>query len=341
MENSQISTNDFIGNDTEVSKLIAWLNDWYSGKKQQKYAIIGSKQGNGKTMLTRALSNSFHACLLEITPYDVYSKEDVQEVKQKLNMDTLYHMNANKLILIDDIEDYPKYAKQQFMNDVQKLCKHPIIYTTRQLYKLPDKFKSAAVICQLRKPTPTEMRQILQIVIDKNNINISTELLNTIVKEAPSVRAAINSLYGSTVSIVYKTKLPLWLKLIHAKQGALRQPVDRFLLYTLAGCCTDINKIEYLSNLLAKAEYRFKDIDCFLINKSKVTLPNKPFIARRQEKKLTVDEQLMCKSLHISTSIYNNEYKFLHSTAQQEPITRKKNKKIKPVIDATSLADFY
>ncbi len=352
MEHYPNSFRGFIGNEIEINKLQAYLNDFLQGNVvNESQILIQGKSGTGKTFLTKILAEYYEIPILRITPEDIKTHSDLSHLKQIINSIPINTTSKYKLIIIEDLQDYDKKTKIQFniMNSIPKLSNNPIIYTFNgDLYPLQKSFKDSSLIIKLTKPNTNQTYLYLEHVAKERKIKISEDTILEIAKKAPSVCSAVNSLYSCFVNKSYSSKLSIWDKFYGVKARTLKEDIDYNSLNIIALNTDDPSTLLYLSNLSHKAEYfNFKkDIDKHLLNNINIKL-NKRIATMKTTifKNHSTRIKEIAKELHVSANTLFQEYKFLLD--KEDKPRRKKatvktiKQKQKPKPISSSLSKFF
>ena len=193
--------NDFIGNEKAKQQLTDWLNKFYhSTKNTNPYAIIQGYTGNGKTTLVYALANSYNVYVHRITADDVFDAHSFNSFAKSLNLQHLKHLKTKKLILIDDLNEFPKHIRKKLYT-IYKISNYPIIFTIDTLDSIKNDnnyndFIRRAIIVKVEKPLSSKLHQLLQEKAKELGVAASYDVLLEIAQNSLSVRSAINSLYN-------------------------------------------------------------------------------------------------------------------------------------------------
>jgi len=340
-----ISFDDFIGNDSEISKMVSWLGEFFHEKseKTKGYAIITGDSGNGKTALVYALANGYNVSVVHVSPEDIREKDELIRLKQGINVRALGSETRHKIILIDDITDYYKDIQKQLISNIVKLSNHPILFTTTELYKLPSWFTENGEVCRLKKPTHDELKGLLSKVAKKYGISVTASDLQDIVSKAPSVRTALNSLFSPNVSEIINPELSIFKKIKLVRDNKLDRPLDNYTLKILDYNCHEIKDVLYLTSLVITSELNHhSDTNPFLLNNVEFRLPGRFdfFSTKKPKYLLSPVEQRLVKMLHISAKTFKTEYKFLSVEEEDKEKSVKKAEK-KEDKSVKSLSNFF
>ena len=218
---------DFLGNKETVIVLADWLSTYYHQptKEIPNYAILFGSSGNGKSYLPTILAKEFGVELFHITPLDMASNDNLNNVIKSINSATLDNAKF-KLILIDDIDTYSNFPirYKSRLIEVGKMSKNPVIYTSGT-YSLPfnasDSMKeqwSNFIKDSLKKVTRNLEGRIIWsklLKIEKPSIDdlfnylksiskLPDDTLRIIAEGSKSVRSAILSIYNVSVNDLTK-----------------------------------------------------------------------------------------------------------------------------------------
>jgi len=253
--------NDFLGNQTQVKQLCDWLNKFYHEptSEVQGYAIVYGPSGNGKTLLGKLLANSFEVELMLFTPLDT----NVDDIIKSINMKTLDGME-HKLILIDDLDEFPSNMKKKLF-ELSNISNHPIIYTCKGLF-FPPEFISKGLVVKIKKPLTTEIYDHLKTIS-----NLPPEKLMEIAKDSPSVRSAELSTYNASVNDLTNPTQTNYDVFKNAKARSLSGNLGRGKVAYLFSCIEgyDLDALK-VRGKFAEFDYRtkvkFEEIDSYFIN---------------------------------------------------------------------------
>jgi DNA polymerase III delta prime subunit len=324
--------------------LIKWLTNYFHGSSAETHAIIFGPSGVGKTFLAQALANDFQVPLIDVSCFEITDKKSINDFKKILNVQCIGYDYKEKLILVDDLLSFTKYCQGQLTEKIIKLSKNPIIFTINgkhELRKLPNSFKKAGIIVELKKPTHTELISLLKQEAKRYSIDISDDLILDIAKKSMSVRAAINSLFTSDINELVLPDYSVFEKLNQIKNKKLKVNINKFLLKTFAISTYDYKTIHFLKAMNEKTNIMFnEEIDKFMFNhypflklpdyndlRFQGFVPNKP---KNEE---------FCKRLHVSQRVLDNEYKFITKTDDKKIKIEKQTRKGEP--NTKDLHDYF
>ena len=250
------------------------------------YVFLYANSGNGKSYLPELLANSFEVDLFRITPLDIQSTNNLNEIIKSINMETLSG-RKHKIILIDDVDEYGSRYKMG-LYEIGTISRHPVIYTSkRDLYPpYQTKYKSAkkyhtilefiknGLIVRIYKPTTSEMLGYL-----KTMSNLPDDTLKTIARESKSFRSAVLSTYTANVNDLVTPVQSKRELLKSVKERRFKQTlrldnwsnVDEITLMDIFKCIKGYDDdAVVLSERLADFDYRmrvlFEKIDTYFVN---------------------------------------------------------------------------
>jgi len=286
---------EFIGNDNAKLKLGNWLNEFYHKKvvttcpncsfpiiselkdfltcpkcqkdfeyETKRYAIIYGLSGNGKTEICKFLADKLGIELFRITPIDIECEKDCYNVIKSVNTQTL-DCKRNKLVLIDDLDDYHKnYAKK--LKQIPEISDNPVIYTMSSRPFFKDDFTKYAVVVEVKKPLSTTLFKYL-----RNLSKLSDKQLKEIAEKSPSFRSAVLSSKSANINDLiepYKDRYRILKDINKRKLVNLLTKEDLFWFFnSIRGY--DVNTLSVMKKI-SEFDYiawtRFTDIDPFFIN---------------------------------------------------------------------------
>ena len=199
----------FAGLNADTRLVEKWLDDYLNyDNKEYKYAIIQAKSGNGKTYFTEYLSKQFNTSIFSISPFDIQSAGDINNIIKSLNLSNIFTDTDKKIIVIDDFDLFHWSYRNQLLV-LPDTSIYPIIYTISN-YSFVNKFNNYALKVSRKKqvtqiePKFEEVYQLLCTISDRNRLD-----LVKIAKYSPSVRSAIlTAKYGSVNWLIEEKDKP-------------------------------------------------------------------------------------------------------------------------------------
>jgi len=283
--NHMKTVDDFIGNKSSVEKLCTWLTKYYHEPTAEipNYCILSGISGNGKSFLPTLLANSFKVELFQITPLDITSMEDVNEVIKSINTTTLTG-GRYKLVLIDDIDEYQVGYRTRLM-EIAELSNHPVIFTCKKYVFLHEpEFTKNALRIKLNKPLTRELLNYLKTIS-----RLDIHILDNIARQSKSVRSAILALYShSPNSLINPIETGyLLFKTINKRQ--LTQVLNRrnikYIFDAIRGYDEDALKVmERFAEFDYRIRARFEDIEPFFVNKMEEPIERVKLESRKKSK---------------------------------------------------------
>jgi len=251
-----------------IKKFSDELNNYFDEKtgKIKNYCILHGTSGCGKTYLVKLLAKEYKMDLLHITPLDINSNEDMNNFIKSVNITALFG-NKVKLILVDDIKEYISvYRKELYKIGMEGKSNHPIIYTSRNLSKIPYDFMSSGLNdfrkgIKILRPTENDMYEYLKTF----DSDLPDDNIRKIAKESKSVRSAVLSLQNSSVNDMINPVQTNYEILNSIKKRDLQEDLDISMIYYT------FNSIRGYDRNSLKVMFRFADFD-WRINKYKRTL---------------------------------------------------------------------
>lgn len=276
---------EFVGNFETKNTIVEWLNIWYhkGNTGLPLYAILFGTSGNGKTFLPTILSDMFGVELVRITPFDIQSMNDLYDFIKTINSMTL-EGTSYKLILIDDIDEYPaKY--QTILFEEAKTNKYPIIFTSTS-YSFPQEvidksLKHSTIntrknikkleLLKVEKPLTSELLDHLKKKAKEMNIDISDLKLSEIAQQSTSVRSAEMSLYNLSVNDFLIPSQTRYEFLHSISERKLSVPINRSNIDLLFSSIKDYSeKALKVKAQVSDFDYRirakFEEIEPFFVN---------------------------------------------------------------------------
>ena len=334
-QNSMSTFSNFKGNDHPISKLTKWLNEWFSDtvcmagledgqeSKIPQYAICYGLEGNGKTSLAKAAGNTYKVPIQEITPFDIASKEDLNNIKKELGCTALGYETDFKIVLIDDLDHFSSSYKKQLYT-IHKLSVFPVIYTVEDLYPLPQSFKNNGLRIKLSRPSNRELKDLLKEKLNELDLDVSDIMLEQITTKSISVRSAINSLYNSTINDLFNPNPSIHERTQSVKDRKLQFDFSLDLLYSVINSTDDKILLTALSKMeLEMIRWQVKhvgdyEIDKFRINNSKlkwqrlnVSYKYPSFLRNYRVKKPSEEILYLSSQVHVSVRKFREEYRHL------------------------------
>lgn len=198
------SLTQIIGNDKEIKKIIMWALDWQRGKVEKPLLIYGPT-GVGKTSVAYALKHQFDWELLELNASDIRNKINTEKTVG-VAAETMSLFGKTRLILIDDVDKMSSTKDRggtPVISSFLKTSKQPIILTADDLWD--KKIASLRSLCgkiQFKKVNNSSIQKYLISIAEKENINISREIIEEIVSiNSGDVRASLNDLQARNISV--------------------------------------------------------------------------------------------------------------------------------------------
>jgi len=234
--------NNFVGYTSNIRDLENWLSDFFDNKnRENNYAIVVGKSGNGKTYLVEKLANRFKSQLFRITPDDIQDNNDINNVIKSLNLYNPLEGSRRKIILIDDIDEFYYVYRNRLIKDLPRLSLNPVIFTSKS-FKFPPEFKNYSLKVGKKKtwyvlidPFEYNVYQFLKTLPS----DYSDKQLKDIAYKSPSVRSAILSLNGPINDII-ETDVTRWDNIRNIKERKFNEPLTRrnkkYIFNSIRGC---------------------------------------------------------------------------------------------------------
>ncbi|MHA1866012.1 MAG: hypothetical protein ACTSWZ_05835 [Candidatus Heimdallarchaeaceae archaeon] len=269
---------EFIGNDNAKKTIVDWLNRFYHSrtKDTEPYAIIEGETGNGKTSFVYALGETYNVYVQRITVDDLATQDDYNKFVKSLNVQNLYYLSTKKLILIDDLNDFPKSTIYKLYN-INKISIYPTIYCIDDIQSLPQNEKTndfikKALVIHLVRPLTSKLYEFLEKKAKEFNLNIPEDKIRYIAQESKSVRSAINSLYTGCINDILISNKNIYEKRKHLLQKNLEGCIDlsfikhicKYVDYSNLSGFKLLNQFGFFDAYL-KSRYK-NCIDSFIVN---------------------------------------------------------------------------
>jgi len=290
-----MGVNAVVGNTKPLHQLCDWLNKYYNTDETDipAYAIIYGSSGNGKTFIVENIAESMKVELFRITPFDIETTDDLNNIIKSLNMKTLQG-SSYKLICIDDIDEYKSSYTQKLL-ELCKISKNPIIYTTKT-YSLDKDFIKNSLLVRVKKPLTSQLVTYLK---EKAITLCEEHIIEEIARKSKSVRSAQLALYNYAVNEMIQPNQTMKERFTAIKNRVLVSNLtkhDIFLLYaSLKGYDADTLRVRHR---LANFDYRVRGmfekpgdeeiepyIDEFFVNLMNEPIEKVSFSYKQKEKK--------------------------------------------------------
>ncbi|MEM2211623.1 MAG: AAA family ATPase [Nitrososphaerales archaeon] len=191
-----------IGNEESRLRFIHWLENWKEGDKP---ALLIGPPGVGKTTLVYATANALNYRVIDLNASDMRTKEKLERILSPiLTSKTLF--NEKVLIFLDEVDGiYGKadYGGMEFINDLIKNCKVPIVLAAN--IEEDEKIKkliSQTNVFRFKRIPPKLIELYLSYILNKEGIKLSKEDLEKIIRSVNGdLRAAINTAYTYTLAM--------------------------------------------------------------------------------------------------------------------------------------------
>lgn len=250
---------NIVGSITE-KKLKKWIESYFDPKKKaKKFAVLYGKTGTGKTYIPTQLADHFDLDLFHITPDDLTSKSDVNNIYKSLNSSF-----SERLILIDDVGE-TKYVKD--ILKFHEISKYPVIYTSSKWVFNSSVF-SKGVYVRLDNFSRGELYSFLQ----EKNSSLSKSEIKEIASKAKSIRRAVLAVEYDCPNDMQVDSRPTFKDLIRQVQlRDLRIPIDRsninFLFRSIKGYSKNsLSAMDVFSKYEYRIRCKFEKVDPLEVN---------------------------------------------------------------------------
>lgn len=213
---------DIIGNDSAISTLRDWAEQWSQGMIPEKRAIILSgKPGTGKTSSAIALAHDLGWTILELNASDARNETSIKKVAMAGALNETFDdaggfnplgKGGRKLIILDEADNlYEKFDRAEKENnfgdkggkkaiiDTIKITKQPIILIVNNYYDLTkgggESLKQLCKSIQFYDVGPYLIIELLKRICRVENIVVDMRVLKKIADRSKGdVRSAVKDL---------------------------------------------------------------------------------------------------------------------------------------------------
>jgi replication factor C large subunit len=199
-----VSLGEIKGQEEAIAKVLNFIKDF--GKKK-KAIVLHGPPGTGKTTIAHAIAKEKNLEIFELNASDLRNKTNLQEIlRPAIEQQSL--IKKSKIILVDEVDGIA--GKTDFGGVTELLSiigstNYPMIITANDIWKKNlSELRKKTELVELKGITKRDIIHVLLKILEKENIFLSMEILETIaINSKGDLRAAINDL--QTVS---RTKEP-------------------------------------------------------------------------------------------------------------------------------------
>ncbi len=194
-------SSEIYGQDESKPKILDFIKNFK--KQRRKALLLSGPPGSGKTSLIYALASELNLEIIELNASDFRNKNQIQEVIGKaISQQSLFA--KSKVMLIDELEGI---SGKQDRGGVQELIRlietttYPIIMICNDPWQESlRKIKAKSLSIELKALWCSDMMKILKSIAQKENISISDEAIQELIKKTHGdARASINDLQATSL----------------------------------------------------------------------------------------------------------------------------------------------
>ena len=175
------------------TKLKKWISDFKTKKKNfTNCLILHGPPGIGKTSLATIILKTNDFDIIEFNSSDLRNQKILKEKLAQINgniniLDFMSHKKTQIGIIIDELDGMHSMEKgsvkelTQIINSTKKYSS-PFICTTNSINKKISLLKKKSTYIKINRPTKHIIKQFINHICDKEDINISETIINLLVK---------------------------------------------------------------------------------------------------------------------------------------------------------------
>ena len=184
---------DLLGNEDSRKFFLGWFEKW---KKGTKPLLLVGPPGIGKTTLANLAGKNFGYDMISLNASDVRNKKNIQEILQPVlgNQTVL----GKPMIFIDEVDGVHGRSDYGGVEALINILKEPtvpiILAANNDSSDKMKKIKKVVKTISLRPLPPRLLRLYLNMVLEKENVNINPGRLFKLVSESNGdIRSMLNS----------------------------------------------------------------------------------------------------------------------------------------------------
>lgn len=186
---------DLVGNQAAADTLTKYLE----GKSKSKCALLSGQPGIGKTTLAIVVADSLGFDIVEFNASDVRNKSSISNKLKTLNYMSLTRnaQTRKKVVIMDEIDGMT--SDRGGLPELTKFIKESMVHVIcicndRNNQKIRT-LANYALDIRFRKPTPVQIKQRLNYILEKENKQMRDNFLNEILKTCNGdIRYCINTI---------------------------------------------------------------------------------------------------------------------------------------------------
>jgi replication factor C large subunit len=184
---------EFIGNCEIVDRVIAWANEWKSGKKQKPLFFYGNP-GVGKTALVYLTAKQMGWQLFEMNASDLRDKESIEKIAGAATANSSL-FGEKRLILLDEIDGLQAQDRGggSAVLSIIKEANNPVILVANDAYdKKLASIRPACEALEFKKINYLSIAKHLREICAKEKIEFDEEAVKELAKNcAGDMRSAL------------------------------------------------------------------------------------------------------------------------------------------------------
>lgn len=186
--------NDIKIQDKNLDIIIAWTNGWLNmlPDPEKPALLLVGEPGTGKTSTAKCITSDCDWELIELNASDTRNKE--QLVYFSPNPSLFGYVTC---ILLDECDSLDP-GGESILKKLIASRRYPVIVTANNLYKVPESIRKLCEIVKMYRPSVNTLKSYLYEIIQKENLNVSTEVVDA-ASNSQDYRLAINMIENGIV----------------------------------------------------------------------------------------------------------------------------------------------